>query len=121
VGRFDDFAAELAKSMKTNTAPAYQQLADEIPKAFKRGGHTEVLRVWAKTWEPMAARDLAQASSMAMIYGRMGEKETALRWLEQAFRDRTRSMAYIKVEPQFDSLRSDPRFQDIVKKMGLPP
>ncbi len=50
----------------------------------------------------------------------MGEKDLALKWLEEAYRQHCRSLAWVKVRRQWNALRSDPRFQDLVRRMQFP-
>ena len=45
----------------------------------------------------------------------------AFLWLEKAYDERTNSLAYLKVDATWDPLRSDPRFADLVRRIGLPP
>jgi hypothetical protein len=54
------------------------------------------------------------------IYGERGELDRAFEWLEEAFDTRSRSMVWINVSPGFDELRGDPRYHDIVTRMGFP-
>jgi TolB-like protein/Tfp pilus assembly protein PilF len=57
----------------------------------------------------------------AQIYAGLGEKDQAFEWLEKSYEDRSiANLAEIKVDPQFDPLRSDPRFQDLLRRMNLP-
>ncbi len=56
---------------------------------------------------------------MAVLYVGLGEKEQALDWLEKAFEGRDGSMVFLKVDPVFNGIRSDPRFVRLIKKMGL--
>jgi TolB-like protein/DNA-binding winged helix-turn-helix (wHTH) protein/Tfp pilus assembly protein PilF len=51
---------------------------------------------------------------------RVGDKERAFEWLERGLEERDDLMINLKVEPVFDSLRSDPRFQDLVRRVGIP-
>jgi TolB-like protein/DNA-binding winged helix-turn-helix (wHTH) protein len=51
---------------------------------------------------------------------RVGDKECAFEWLERGFEERDDLMINLKVEPVFDSLHSDPRFQDLVRRVGIP-
>lgn len=55
----------------------------------------------------------------AWIYIGLGEKEEALKWLERAYDEQTATLNVLKVAPEYDSLRDEPRFQKILKKMGL--
>jgi TolB-like protein/DNA-binding winged helix-turn-helix (wHTH) protein/Tfp pilus assembly protein PilF len=50
----------------------------------------------------------------------LGRKDQALKWLQKAYEERASYFHDINVEPVFDSLRSDPRFQDLVHRVGLP-
>jgi tetratricopeptide (TPR) repeat protein len=61
------------------------------------------------------------ALSFAIVYVGLGEKEQAFMWLERAYDERTNSLAYFKVTAWWDPLRSDPRFADLVRRIGLPP
>jgi hypothetical protein len=54
-----------------------------------------------------------------MIYAALGKKEQALDRIEKGIEEREEKVAYIKVDPAFDSLHSEPRFTEILKKIGL--
>ena len=56
----------------------------------------------------------------AMACVRIGDKQCAFEWLEKGFQERDDLMIYLKVEPVFDGLRADPRFQDLVRRVGIP-
>jgi tetratricopeptide (TPR) repeat protein len=55
----------------------------------------------------------------AEVYARLGQKDLALEWLEKAYRSRKHDLAFLNVNPQLDSLRSDSRFQDLLRRIGL--
>src|ERR1700686_533796 len=57
---------------------------------------------------------------IAVVYVGLGVKEQAFAWLEKAYQDRSAALLWLKVEPLFDPLRSDPRFQDLLRRIGLP-
>jgi hypothetical protein len=50
---------------------------------------------------------------------RAGEREQAFAWLEQAYQERSAALIWLKVEPQFDALRTEPRFVELLRRMGL--
>jgi TolB-like protein len=56
----------------------------------------------------------------AAIYTGLGEKSTALDWLDKAYKERNDRLLYLNVDPMADSLRSEPRFQDLMKRLHLP-
>jgi len=58
---------------------------------------------------------------LAEIYTHLGEKDQALEWLEKAFAERTPGLTGLKTRPHWDPLRSDPRFQDLLRRMNLEP
>jgi serine/threonine-protein kinase len=61
------------------------------------------------------------SSSLAILHAKLGDKDAALRWLERSFDSHTRDLVFLKVEPAYDSLRDDPRFTDLLRRVGLPP
>jgi serine/threonine-protein kinase len=56
---------------------------------------------------------------IAMIYAGLGEKDQAFDWLEKAYEEHSVWMPWLKVDPKFDSLRSDPRFVDLMRRIGI--
>jgi tetratricopeptide (TPR) repeat protein len=57
---------------------------------------------------------------IAVVYAGLGEKEQAFEWLDKAYNGQDSNLVYLKVDPMFDSLRSDPRFADLLRRVGLP-
>ncbi len=55
----------------------------------------------------------------AIIYARLGEKGLALSWLEKSARDRSLFMTRVSTDPTFDGLHTEPRFQDLLRRVGL--
>ncbi|MGH9729312.1 MAG: TPR end-of-group domain-containing protein [Candidatus Acidiferrales bacterium] len=70
-----------------------------------------------RNWKPNEDAD----ARVAFLYSEMNDKENALRYLGMAYRNRSWSLVLIKVDPTFDFLRSDPRFQSLEKQIGLIP
>jgi TolB-like protein/DNA-binding winged helix-turn-helix (wHTH) protein/Flp pilus assembly protein TadD len=57
---------------------------------------------------------------IALIYSALGEKGTAFAWMTKAVAERSTWLVYSKWEPRLNPLRSDPRFQDLLRRIGLP-
>jgi tetratricopeptide (TPR) repeat protein len=57
--------------------------------------------------------------SYALIHTALGEKDLAFEWLEKAYEYRNEWLVWMKVDPELDNLRSDPRFTKLVKRIGL--
>ena len=56
----------------------------------------------------------------ALIYTALGQRDDAFVWLEKAYQDRSWMMAFLKVDPRLDALRSDSRFTDLMQRMKFP-
>ena len=56
---------------------------------------------------------------LAVIHVALGEKDQAFDWMQKAFEDRSAWLVYLKVDPLFDPVRSDPRFTDLLRRVGL--
>jgi TolB-like protein len=57
---------------------------------------------------------------IAVVYVGLGEKEQAFEWLEKAYRDHSPWLIWLNVDPRFDRLHGDPRYTDLLRRMGLP-
>jgi len=58
-------------------------------------------------------------AQIALIYAGLGQKDQAVEWLEKAYEERDHWLVLLKIDPLFDSLRSDSRFKALLKKMNL--
>jgi hypothetical protein len=61
----------------------------------------------------------APAVKMAMIYAGLGMRAEALDWLEKAYATREGPLVWLDVFPVFDAIRADPRFVELVRRVGL--
>jgi eukaryotic-like serine/threonine-protein kinase len=64
-------------------------------------------------------RTYVNAFEVALIYAALGDKQTALQWLEKAYIERSDFMIYLVIDPRLDSLRSEPKFIDLTRRLGL--
>ncbi|HEV8487024.1 MAG TPA: winged helix-turn-helix domain-containing protein [Blastocatellia bacterium] len=67
-----------------------------------------------------AEREYVSPYLMALVGMGLGNKDQALSWLDQAYDARSVNLIYLNVEPIFDNLRSAPRFNDLLRRVGLP-
>ncbi len=58
--------------------------------------------------------------SVAYVYAALGEADAAFEWLEKAYERRSLQITWIRVAPSVDPLRSDPRFDDLLRRIGFP-
>ena len=101
----------------------YPEALMEFSKATELSkGNAESIMMTGYTWamagEPAKAR-AAQAAEIAMLCSAVGEKDEAFVWLEKACENREVRLCRLKVDPRWESLRSDARFVGILKRMGL--
>ena len=86
----------------------------------RAGDRKEAVKILIKLQEE-SKRHFVPGSQIALIYIGLDEKRAAITWLEKAYEQRDPLLTSIKAEPPFDPLRSDPRFQNLLTRMGLPP
>ena len=68
----------------------------------------------------LAEESYVSPFNMAIILAGLSEKEEAFEWLEKAYEDRSRSMAWLNVTDELNGLRSDPSFESLKRRIGLP-
>jgi TolB-like protein/DNA-binding winged helix-turn-helix (wHTH) protein len=71
--------------------------------------------------EALSRRTYVSPFLFALVYPDLGDKEQAFFWLEKCYQGREHDLVFSRVWPMFDSLRSDPRYQDLMRRVGLPP
>ena len=82
-----------------------------------RAGHKNEAQRFLRKLEAERSRRYVDSSKLVMAYVGMGDKEQALRWLEEGFSERSTALVWLKVDPAYDTLRSEPRFQALLSKL----
>jgi eukaryotic-like serine/threonine-protein kinase len=117
LGHCDEALATL-KQMPEQTAPTYRGISGWISS---RCGHRPEALAELNQFQA-EARDGRYVShySLAVIHAGLGNRDRAFAELDSAYTERTWAMFTLRVDPAFDGLRSDPRFERLVKKVGQP-
>jgi serine/threonine protein kinase/Tfp pilus assembly protein PilF len=92
----------------------------ELAKAFVELDFKEALHKWLELSDTPGSAFCLKPSTYALVYMFLEEKDEAFKWFERAYNERDTSMVFIKMDPVYDFLRSDPRFQDLISRMDFP-
>jgi TolB-like protein/DNA-binding winged helix-turn-helix (wHTH) protein/Flp pilus assembly protein TadD len=113
---FDQAIAELQKAVQLSggSPTCIANLARAYALSGKRGEAMKLLKDLKSSSTAMNSH----ASEVAAIYASLGDKDEAMNWLEKGYAERFNPGVLIR--PGFDPLRTDPRFQDLVHRVGLP-
>ncbi len=115
-GSYAEGIAEYQKARSLNDDPLVIGL---LGHAYALSGRRdEALRALDEL-NNLAQRRYVSAYTFALVYAGLNDRDQAFRWLEKSFRDRSSEIAYFKVDPLLDNLRADPRFADLVRRVGL--
>jgi tetratricopeptide (TPR) repeat protein len=87
---------------------------------YARAGKVREARECLREIRERVNKDRVGAYDMALVHAGLGEKDQAFEWLERAYEDRDQGIAFLKVDPPLDPLRSDPRFQDLLRRVRFP-
>ena len=95
----------------------------EVVRALQRGytdaGYSGAMRLAAETLSKRSGLTYVQPTQVARLYAHAGDKDHALEWLEKAYEERLPAMIHLDVDPDWSSLRSEPRFLDLVRRLNL--
>src|SRR6266853_1060279 len=106
--------AEFQRSKIVVTGAWYQGL---LGYAYAISGDRPKAEQMLRELEEMAKRQYVNTTAFASIYLGLGEKEKALDWLDKSYQDQESACWYLKVDPIYDSVRNEPRFQALVQKV----
>jgi tetratricopeptide (TPR) repeat protein len=112
-GMYSDAIAAFLKS--GNGAYALGHLGN----AYARAGRNQAAQQLISQLEEDVRTQEVGRYEIALIYAGMGDSKDAFKWLDDAYRSHDVGLVYLKVDPCLDSLRADPRFEDLVSRVGL--
>ena len=114
------------KGMYDEAIQQFQKLGDQphalghMGNAYARMGREAEARKMISELQKQVQNTGVGRYEIALVYAGLGEKDEAFAWLEKAVAARDKGLTYLKIDPCLDPLRSDSRFQDLVRRVGLP-
>jgi serine/threonine protein kinase/cytochrome c-type biogenesis protein CcmH/NrfG len=129
------FLAHLWLGMSYEQKGMYEEAITEFQNARSSDGNPAILgalgHVYAVSGNRGEAENITKELNglskryvapyhIAMIYVGLQKKDVAFKWLEEAYQGRDEWLLYLKIDPRLDSLRSDPRFVDLLRRIDLP-
>jgi TolB-like protein/DNA-binding winged helix-turn-helix (wHTH) protein len=104
------------------TGFGYDELAMALRHGYTKGGFKGAMRDWVAGWEMIAKQGgTVQPDLLAYLYSILDEKDRAFAWLEKSLEWHTSQSRALKIDPTVDDLRSDPRFDQLLRRVGLSP
>jgi TolB-like protein/Tfp pilus assembly protein PilF len=91
-----------------------------LAEAYALAGKREEAQRILDRVEKLSKQQYVTPYFQARVYAALGEQEAALKWLETGYQERASIMAFLKVDPQFDKLRTETRFQELMQRMNFP-
>jgi len=118
-GMFGDAVVAARKGLKLYSANS--RLISYLAYALAKSGRRAEARAELAALLKLSAERYVPPYNVAMIYNGLGERDETLAWLERAVEQRDPRMTSLKVEPKWNNLRADPRFQDLLRRVGFTP
>jgi serine/threonine-protein kinase len=127
-GDYATAISEAEKATKVDSSPLLlTSLASAYARAGRRADANRVLWRLQEIWERQGRAPAWHTArspyvcpyEVAGVYAQLGETDRAFDWLDKAYRNRS-CLYWLRVDPRFDSIRSDPRFQELLAKMNFP-
>ena len=118
-GRQGKFEEALAAARASFSGQGDGELVDALDRGRRRAGYAGAMRAAAETLAARARTQHVMAFSVALLYANAGDREAAIEWLERAYQQHGALLEYVRISPEFKDLRSDPRFQDLLRRLNL--
>jgi TolB-like protein len=115
------------KGMYAKSAGEFLRLDDSphnlghLGNAYARAGRVYSARKIISQLEKDVQKNGVGGYEIALVYAGLGEKNLAFSWLEESYKTHSEGLTNLKIDPCLDPLRSDPRFDDLVRRVGLAP
>ena len=93
--------------------------AQGLDRAFERGGEKAANQWFVDALKARARTRYVSPMEYAQAYADMGDKDETMKYLEECYRTRAPWLIMVQNEPRFDFLHSDPRYQTLIRKIGL--
>ena len=119
-GRYDLWLQMWKKNATLNDSKDDLALEEETERVFKKSGYKAAVLRGIEVLKQRSVHSYVNPGSFAAEYAFLGDKEQAFQWLEKAYSAKSDEFSVIKVKRCYDFLRADPRYADLLRRVGLP-
>jgi TolB-like protein/Flp pilus assembly protein TadD len=116
-GMFAEAVVEARKARELNSFNS--QPAAQLSYALAKSGKQAEARGVLEELLKLSTQRYVSPGNIALAYNGLGERDKTFTWLERGFEQRDAKMVFLKVEPKWNNLRDDPRFQDLLRRVGF--
>ncbi|HTE87407.1 MAG TPA: hypothetical protein VK639_00475, partial [Terriglobales bacterium] len=95
-------------------------IAEEVARVYSRYGYRASIAREIEMTKQLVKHRYVDPVDFAYSYAELGDKEQTFAWLEKAFAEKSGGLEVIKTVPALDQWHSDPRYVELLKKMGMP-
>ena len=120
-GMYNEALAEFKKAIPLTRGSEWTLSRAGLGYLYAVTGKKSEARTVLNELKQASKQEYVPGTSIAFIYAGLGEKDQAFAWLDKGYEQRVFQLQWIKLEPRWDSLRSDPRFRDLLRRLGLAP
>jgi TolB-like protein/DNA-binding winged helix-turn-helix (wHTH) protein len=100
----------------------FDDLAEALRRGYAAGGFKAAMAAWARGYERLSKQGETVVPDLVnYIYSIQGERDRAFAWLEKSMEMHSSAPPAFKIDPTYDELRSDPRFTELIRRVGLTP
>jgi TolB-like protein len=118
--RLNNYAKAIAHLKASRTGTGEFPLMDAaLGLAYAVSGKKGLTAKMAEQFKAAAKKRYIPPTYFGMLFAGLGDKDKAMMWLEKAYDDRADGLTWLNVEPMLDEVRNDPRFQDLLRRIGL--
>jgi TolB-like protein len=118
--RLNQHAKAIAHLKQARTETGEMPLMDAaLGLAYAVSGKKAETMKLAEAFKAAAKKRYIPPTYFGMLFAGLGDKDKAMMWLEKAYDDRADGLTWLNVEPMLDEVRSDPRFQNLIRRIGL--
>jgi serine/threonine-protein kinase len=117
-GMYEEAIAQYRKAMGRGAAHPY--FLGHLGNTYARAGRVKEARECLRELKERLKEDTVGVYEVALIHAGLGEEDQAFEWLTRAYEQRDKGLLYLKIDLPLDPLRSDPRFQDLLRRMNFP-
>ena len=121
MGKYDLWLEEWKKAQRLFQQPDELAIAEAVAKVYSKSGLRPAKLREIEMRKQLAKRRYVDPAEIAYTYAELGDKEQTFAWLDKAVAEKSGGLEVIRMVPELDPWRSDPRYLDLLKRMGLKP